>query len=98
MVPPHRRVEEGVARLELSYFGGRDGILKTRIAIEIRLAEIDHAHDLAARCQVKRSRIEICNLLRRKQREPPAADQRTGDVVREVEVGGGYRAIAHPYA
>ena len=75
LVPPHRRVEQHVARLQLRDLRRRERLAEPREAFEIGRVEVDHGHDLPARRRLERPRIEVLDLLRRKQREAPPADQ-----------------------
>ena len=87
IVPPERRIEEHVARLQLGHFPGSHGLGKARIACKVRITEIHHADDLPARRRLQRTRIEIGHLFRREQGEAPLAHHAAGEVVGHVIMG-----------
>ena len=96
IVPPHGGINQQVAGLEFCNMRRSQRLAETRITVQVRTAQIDHAHDLAARRRLQRAGVEIVDLVRREECESPAADHVAGDVVGEIEVRARDRAIADP--
>ncbi len=71
---------------------------KLRIPRRVRLVQPDHADGRAGEGQLERPRVKVRRLLRREQREPPAAGHDASDVFAEVEVRLYRQAIADPDA
>ena len=96
LVPPHRGIEECVARFQFGDLRGSQCLAQSREALEVRRADVCHGHDLTARRRLEGTWIEILDLLGRKQREAASTDQATGDVVRHVVMGERRGAVADP--
>jgi hypothetical protein len=67
-MPPHARDEDRVARFQHRALSGGECFAETRMALEVGIGEIDHAHRLTAGCRFQRPGIEVADLLRRKKR------------------------------
>ena len=97
VMPPHARIEQGVPGFEIRNHGCFERFAHPRVSFEIRILQVDHGHHLAAWGGIQRSRVQVVNLLRWKQREAPVADDAAGDIVRNIVVCRGYRFGAYPY-
>ena len=84
------------AEFRLPGMAQRFGVARKSRVIGAR--ELNEAHGSARRREVERGDVEIGELLRRKQREPPAAPRDTGDVVDEIEMGVHLDGVADPHA
>ncbi|PAV67329.1 hypothetical protein WR25_08053 [Diploscapter pachys] len=71
---------------------------EARMAGEIGVVEIDHAHRAAGGGVVDGAEMEVAKLVAREQREAPVPDRDDRKIVRHVIVRGDARARAHPDA
>ena len=75
-MPPQRRIEEHVPRLQFSDLRRSEGRGEAGMPAQIGGGRIDHADDLSPRRRRERPGIQVCRLIGREQREaaPPGHD------------------------
>src|SRR5262245_23030749 len=89
LVPPEARVVQRIARRKVDDPGFIERLPEPREASEVRLPELRHRHDLATGRRVERARVQIPDLLRAEQREPPTPQHAADDVARHVVMSHG---------
>src|SRR3712207_5440381 len=73
-----------VARLQCRRLRRLHGLREARVALEIRVRELDHAHRRAGRRELDGPRVEILDLLWREQCEAPAARDDAADILHQI--------------
>jgi len=98
VVPPHRRHEHRIARLEIGYLRVLQCFGELGEGLKIGLVEIDHAYSAPGGRIVDGPEIEITELVRREDGETAAPHRAAGQIVREIVVRRDPRGGADPDA
>src|SRR5512138_3139706 len=96
VVPPHARHKDRVARLQLGALPRSERLTKAWVPVEVGIGEIHDADRLPAGCRVERARIQVEDLLGRKERETAPTDRTTSKIVGRIVVARGNRARPDP--
>ena len=96
VVPPHARIEQGIAGFEVGDQRRGERLANAGKALEVRVAQVDRGDDLPARGRLQRAGVQVVYLLRREQGEAATADGTAGDVIRQVVVRRGNGLGAYP--